>query len=48
MLCLLFLQVAFVGSVLKKYKTMLQNIKDNGATSEEAFNLAVKLACEDM
>ena len=47
MLCLLLLQVDFAGSVMKNYKAMLQQVKDNGVTSEEAFNLAVTLACED-
>ena len=47
MLCLLLLQIDFAGSVMKNYKTMLQQVKDDGVTSEEAFNLAVKLASED-
>ena len=47
MLCLLLLQIAFAGSVMKNYKAMLQQVKDNGVTSEEAFNLAVKLSSED-
>ena len=46
MLCLLLLQIAFAGSVMKNYKAMLQQVKDNGVTSEEAFNLAVKLSSE--
>ena len=45
--CLLLLQIAFAGSVMKNYKAMLQQVKDNGVTSEEAFNLAVKLSSED-
>ena len=32
---------------MKNYKAMLQQVKDNGVTSEEAFNLAVKLSSED-
>ena len=47
MLCLLLLQIAFAVSVMKNYKAMLQQVKDNGVTSEEAFNLAVKLSSED-
>ena len=47
MLCLLLLQIAFAGSVMKNYKAMLQQVKDNGVTSEEAFNLAVRLSSED-
>ena len=47
MLCLLLLQIAFAGNVMKNYKAMLQQVKDNGVTSEEAFNLAVKLSSED-
>ena len=47
MLCLLLLLIAFAGSVMKNYKAMLQQVKDNGVTSEEAFNLAVKLSSED-
>ena len=47
MLCLLPLRIAFAGSVMKNYKAMLQQVKDNGVISEEAFNLAVKLASED-
>ena len=45
--CLLLLQIAFAGSVMKNYKAMLQQVKDNGVTSEEAFNLAVRLSSED-
>ena len=45
--CLLLLPIAFAGSVMKNYKAMLQQVKDNGVTSEEAFNLAVKLSSED-
>ena len=47
MLCLLLLQIAFAGSVMKNYKAMLQQVKGNGVTSEEAFNLAVELSSED-
>ena len=47
MLCLLLLQIAIAGSVMKNYKAMLQQVKDNGVISEEAFNLAVKLSSED-
>ena len=45
--CLLLLQIAFAGSVMKNYKAILQQVKDNGVTSEEVFNLAVKLSSED-
>ena len=44
--CLLLLPIAFAGSVMKNYKAMLQQVKDNGVTSEEAFNLTVKLSSE--
>ena len=47
MLCLLLLQIAFAGSIMKNYKVMLQQVRDNGVTSEEAFNLAVMLSSED-
>ena len=47
MLCLFLLQIAFADIVMKNYKVMLQQVKDNGVTSEEAFNLAVKLSSED-
>ena len=45
--CLLLLQIAFAGIVMKSYKAILQQVRDNGVTSEEAFNLAVKLSSED-
>ena len=47
MLCLFLLQIAFADIVMKNYKVMLQQVKDNGVTSEEAFNLAVKLSSDD-
>ena len=47
MLCLFLLQIAFADIVMKNYKVMLQQVKDNGVTSEEAFNLAVRLSSED-
>ena len=46
MLCLLLFLIAFAGNVMKNYKAMLQQVKDNGVTSEEAFNLTVKLSSE--
>ena len=46
MLCLFLLQIAFADIVMKNYKVMLQQVKDNGVT-EEAFNLAVRLSSED-
>ena len=47
MLCLFLLQIAFADIVMKNYKVMLQQVKDNRVTSEEAFNLAVRLSSED-
>ena len=32
---------------MKNFKGMLEQIKSNGVTSEEAIKLAMKLACED-
>ena len=45
MLFLVVLHIAFAGSVMENYKAMLQQVKDNGVTSEETYLVGLICIC---